>query len=288
MLGISNHYRKFIDNYAETAKPLYDLMELKNVPKHFRKRNGAVNGKRVLLTWNDSAQTNFEKLKQTLCSDLVLALPDFNKPFYLSTDASDYGYGAVLEQKQDDGSFRPIAYFSKNYTAAQKNYATPEKELLALVMAIEYFHQYLYGKPFFINTDHLPLTWIQTKKNTHARLERWLLRLSIYDFEIIHIPGKLNVVADNFSRLPDENEVNTDPNDDYFDTLVADIELSDEENNCTSFQEINVIAEQTNSNESISLIEEQIRDPDIAWIIKVILDNPNNKPEIKQFKNTTQ
>jgi len=104
----------------------------------------------------------------------VLALPDFNKPFFLSTDASEYGYGAVLEQQQHDGNIRPIAYFSRNYTSAQRNYSTPEKELLALVMAIEYFHQYLYGKPFFIKTDHLPLTWIQTKKNTHARLERWI------------------------------------------------------------------------------------------------------------------
>ena len=126
-LGISNQYRKFIENYAEVAKPLYDLMDLKNVPNNCRKRNGAVNGRKVLLTWNDSAQTNFEILKQTLCSDLVLALPDFCKPFYVSTDASEYGYGAVLEQQQDDGSFRPIAYFSRNYTSAQRNYLTPEK-----------------------------------------------------------------------------------------------------------------------------------------------------------------
>ena len=84
----------------------------------------------------------------------MLALPNFNKPFYLSTDESNYGYGGVLEQQQDDSNFRPIAYFSKNFTAAQRNYATPEKELLALVMSIEYFHQYLYGKQFYINTDH--------------------------------------------------------------------------------------------------------------------------------------
>jgi hypothetical protein len=75
---------------------------------------------------------------------LILTLPNFEKPFLLETDACDYGYGAVLAQ-EIDGNNRPIAFYSKNYTKAQKNYPTSEKELLAIVMAVEYFHQYLYG-----------------------------------------------------------------------------------------------------------------------------------------------
>ncbi|CAF0816626.1 unnamed protein product, partial [Brachionus calyciflorus] len=63
---------------------------------------------------------------------------------HLKTDACDYGYGSVLEQEQEDGTSKPIAYFSKNYTPTEKNYSTPEKELLSVVKSIEENHQYLY------------------------------------------------------------------------------------------------------------------------------------------------
>ena len=81
-----------------------------------------------------------------------------------------------------------------------------KKELLAVVMSIEYFYQYLYGKFFRVYVDHQPQTWILHKTNTHPRLERWLLRLSHYNFEIIYKAGKDVIVADMLSRLPDENE----------------------------------------------------------------------------------
>ncbi|CAF1059455.1 unnamed protein product [Brachionus calyciflorus] len=99
----------------------------------------------------------------------------------LTNDTCEYGYSAVLEQIID-GESRTVAYFPKNYTATQKKYSTSEKELLAVVMSIEYFQQYLYGK-----------------------LERWLLRLALYQFNILYEPRKDNVVADMLSRLPDVN-----------------------------------------------------------------------------------
>lgn len=218
-LGVANYYRKFIKNYAEIAKPLYDLLGLKDVPKSCRKKNGAVDGKKVKLTWNKEAEDSFIKLQQTLCSDLVLGLTDFNETMILTTDACDYGYGSVLEQKIN-GEMRPLAYFSKNYTPSQLNYSTTEKELLSVVMSTEYFHQYLYGRKFEVHTDHLPLTWILKKSNLHKRLERWLLRLSLYDLEIFYKPGKENVVADMLSRLPDEDQVASEDND-YHDNLIA-------------------------------------------------------------------
>ncbi|CAF1078228.1 unnamed protein product, partial [Brachionus calyciflorus] len=231
-LGVANQYRKYIQNYADIAKPLYDLIGLKDVPKQFRKKNGAVNGKRVPIEWNQTAETNFEILKQTLCSELVLlTLINFEKKMHITTDASENGYGAVLKQEKGDGIFRPIAFFSKNYTKAQKKDSTSEKELLALVVLIEYFHEYFYGKLFTVNTDHLPLTLLQTKKNVHPRLKRWLLRLSLYEFEINYKPGKENIVGDGLSRLPVEEEINRDLNDDYFDSLIAiidEININDE------------------------------------------------------------
>jgi hypothetical protein len=115
----------------------------------------------------------------------------------------EYGYGAVLEQSYED-TLRPLSYFSKSYTVTQRKYATSEKELLAVVMAVEHFHQYLYGKQFTVYTDHLPLTWLLNKKNPHHRLERWLLRLSLYNLVIAYKPGKENLIADFLSRLPEE------------------------------------------------------------------------------------
>jgi hypothetical protein len=74
-------------------------MDLKNVPKYLRKKNGAPNGNKVIIKWNSEANESFEKLRETLCSNFVLALPDFTKTMILTTDASDKGYGAVLEQE---------------------------------------------------------------------------------------------------------------------------------------------------------------------------------------------
>ena len=109
------------------------------------------------------------KLKQILCRESVLALPDFSKDMNVTTDASELGYGGQLEQnfkieESDLDDIRPIEYFSKNYTVAQKKYSTTEKEMLAVVMTVENFHQYLYGRKFTIYTDHLPLTRIWIKK----------------------------------------------------------------------------------------------------------------------------
>jgi len=295
-LGIANGYRNFIESYAHIVKPLYDLMSLKDVPKKFRKKNGAVDGKKVDILWNEIADESFEKIKSILCSDLVLALPNFEKTMHLKTDACDYGYGAVLEQEQDDGQFKPIAYFSKNYTPAESNYATPEKELLSVVKSIEENHEYLYGKPFIVHTDHLPLTWILSKRNVHPRLERWLLRVSIYDFKIEYIPGPVNVVADSFSRLPDENEPNLNSDEDYYDNLVAVVEVEDE-----NFQDetVETCSINTSSNESLELIAKEpsseteneyitYKTDDLVWAIQLIKTNGDKKPEIKEFNNLTQ
>ncbi|CAF1079374.1 unnamed protein product [Brachionus calyciflorus] len=191
-LGVANYYRRFISHYAQKTKPLYDVMKLKEVPKNLRKKNGAVDRKRVPLVWTEETEKCFEELKNILCSNLGLALPHFDITMILSTDACAYGYGAVLEKIIVEINYL-IAYFSKSYTQTQSKYSTSEKELLAIVMSIEYFHHYLSGKFFIVYTDHQPLTWILHKTNTHPRLERWLLRLSQYNFEIIYKPGKENI-----------------------------------------------------------------------------------------------
>ncbi|CAF0952553.1 unnamed protein product [Brachionus calyciflorus] len=303
-LGVANYYRRFIKKYAQLTKPLYDLMDLKNTPSKFRKKNGAVNGKKVLLSWNKKAEKRFLKLKKILCCKLVLTLPNFNEKMILTTDACEYGYGAVLEQVVD-GCNRQIAYFSRNYTAAQKNYSTTEKELLAVVMSIEYFHQYLYGKFFTVNTDHLPLTWIKKKKDTHPRLERWLLRLSLYNLEIIYKPGKENVVADMLSRLPDENLEKSEKLD-FHDNLKAPIteqipmstcnESDESQNLVKNIENVGVgddgselvQIEQNVENldkSSVNLLQEQDGDEDLMWIKDLIKQHGEKKPKVLIFEN---
>ena len=86
----------------------------------------------------------------------MLILPDFSKPFKLDTDSSDFGIGSVLSQEMD-GEDRPVAYFAKHMSKAERNYSTSENELLAIVKSMEFFKQYLYDKEFVLVTDHQPL-----------------------------------------------------------------------------------------------------------------------------------
>ena len=98
-LGVGNYLRKYIKNYAELAKPLYDLMDLKNVPKELRKRNGAPYGKLINVEWTSETTEAWENLRDVLSSELVLALPDYDRPMLLSTDACEYGFGRCPRTK---------------------------------------------------------------------------------------------------------------------------------------------------------------------------------------------
>ena len=113
----------------------------------------------MILNWNENAHAAFENLVEVICSDLVLILPNFNGEFSVTTDASEVGYGAVLEQVHN-GENRSIAYFSKCYTVSQKNYSTSEKELLSIVMAVENWSVFLYGRKFVVYSDHQPIAWL--------------------------------------------------------------------------------------------------------------------------------
>ena len=146
--------------------------------------------------WTDECNEAFEKLRTYLTSsDHVITLPDFEKPFVIETDASNYGIGAVLSQLK--GSImRPVGYFSKTFSKAEYNYPTSEKELLALVRAVEYFKEYIYGRKFTVVTDHLPLKWALNAAKPASRLARWIITLSNYNFELEYRKGKQNNNAD--------------------------------------------------------------------------------------------
>ena len=137
-MGLANYYRKVIKNLAKIATPLNKY--LNNADKN--------------LLLSEDAQEAFEKFKKELTDmDNILSLPDFDLTFILETDASDNCIGAALMQKIE-GKECPIAFNSRAMTVAERNYYTSQKELLAIVKAVEHFKQFLYGKEFIIKTDH--------------------------------------------------------------------------------------------------------------------------------------
>ena len=152
------------------------------------------------IVWGEPQENAFITLKSSLMVTPILKLPNLNEPFILQTDASDLGVGAVLLQCED-GIKKPVAYASKKLTKGQINYSTIEKECYAIVWAVQKFQRYLYGREFYLETDHQPLIYLTKSKVSNARLMRWALLLQPYRFCIVAIKGSENVGADCLSRL---------------------------------------------------------------------------------------
>ena len=180
-LGMVNYLGPFIPGLSDRSAPLRELLK-----------------DDVQYTWSDSHQKVFEKLKEQISEDVTLQFYDRKKPVTLQVDASLRGVGATLLQ---DG--RPVAYASKSLTDAETRYANIERELLAVVFGCTKFHMYLYGRQFTIESDHKPLSQISRKNLSQAppRLQRMLMELQPYTFDLLYKPGKLVVIADCLSRL---------------------------------------------------------------------------------------
>ena len=184
-LGLTGYYRKFVPNYADVAVCLTDMTK---------------KGRPEVVKWCDEAEVAFNKLKEMLCSRLVLRLPDFARQFVIRTDASNVGVGAVLLQRYED-TLHPVAYASKRLTPAQERYATIERECWAIIWSLQRFYVYVYGRHFVVQTDHQPLTYLNSAKHSNGRLMRWALLLQPFRFTVEAIPGSENVGADYLSRI---------------------------------------------------------------------------------------
>jgi hypothetical protein len=187
-MGFVNYYRRFIPYIATIAKPLYKLTK-----------------KDADFDWDEEHQKAFEQIREKLCSTEVMALPDFTRKFRLTTDASATGLGAVLEQVDDNGKARPIAYASKVLKDAETRYSATELELYAIAWAMKYFNQYLEGREFELHTDHQPLLGqLKVSPLQSARKNKWINQITLYTFKAYHVKGKQNVVADALSRKDKE------------------------------------------------------------------------------------
>ncbi|GJR81597.1 reverse transcriptase domain-containing protein [Tanacetum coccineum] len=149
-------------------------------------------------------------LKKKLTKAPILIALDWDQPFELMCDASDYAIGAVLGQRIEK-HFRPIHYASKTMTEAESNYTTTEKEMLAVVYAFEKFRSYLIMNKSIVYTDHSALKYLFNKKDAKARLLRWVLLLQEFDFKVIDTKGAENYAADHLSRLENPYENVLDP-----------------------------------------------------------------------------
>ncbi|GJS30375.1 reverse transcriptase domain-containing protein [Tanacetum coccineum] len=142
----------------------------------------------------------FETLKKKLTEAPILVVPDWNLPFELMCDASDFAIGAVLGQRKTK-HFQPIHYASKTMTEAQIHYTTTEKEMLAVVYAFEKFRPYLVLSKSIVYTDHSALKYLLSKQDAKPRLLRWVLLLQEFDIIIRDKKETENLAADHLSRL---------------------------------------------------------------------------------------
>ncbi|SJL06708.1 uncharacterized protein ARMOST_10050 [Armillaria ostoyae] len=185
-LGFANFYRRFIKGYSDIVCPMTRLT-----------------GKET-WTWGTAQQMAFQRLKNQFTIDIILRIPTEKGQFRVEADASEGAIGAVLSQEQD-GKWRPVAFLSKALTTTERNYEIYDKELLAIMLALDEWRHYLMGAAvdFEIWTDHQNLQYFRKPQKLNRRQARWVTELAEYHFTLHHKPGASNKKADLLSRRAD-------------------------------------------------------------------------------------
>ena len=187
-LGLASYYRRFIAGFADIARPLHQLTA-KGHP----------------FVWETAQEMAFQILKERLITAPILSSPRDDGDYILDTDASLFGLGAVLQQRQD-GEVKVIAYASRTLSRAEGNYSTTRRELLAVIFGFKQFRQFLLGRHFLLRVDHSALAYLRRTTELMGQAARWLEFIEEYDFTIIHRSGSSHGNCDALSRRPLEKE----------------------------------------------------------------------------------
>lgn len=189
-LGLVSYYAKFVPHFADVVEPIRELL-----------RQGAS------FSWGDKAAQSFRAVKQLLATSKAVHMFNPSLLPVVTTDASDHGLGAVLQQRYGN-ELRTVAFASRTLSQAERKYSVGEKEALACVWACEHWHVFLWGRKFELRTDHQALVTLLSSRGTgrrSTRIARWSARLLYYNFDVLYHRGSDNKVADALSRLPLSN-----------------------------------------------------------------------------------
>nr|GEV84413.1 reverse transcriptase domain-containing protein [Tanacetum cinerariifolium] len=186
--GHAGFYRQFIKDFLKIARPMTRILE-----------------KDTLFFFSNECIEAFQTLKRKLTKASILISPDWDLPFELMCDASDFAIGVVLGKRQEK-HFRPIHYASKTMIEAKSSYTTTKKEMLAVVYAFDKFRSYLIMNKSIVYTDHSAIKYLFTKKDSKERLLRWVFLLKEFKFKVIDTKGAENLAADHLFRLENPHQ----------------------------------------------------------------------------------
>ena len=203
-LGFTGFYHYFILNYSLIAQPLIQLTQ-KNIPSN----------------WDQSCIHAFEHLKSLMCMEPILQQPNYMKPFFLATDTSAYGMGAILLQEGElnprtqKPMLCPVAYYSSTFTPTERNYNIYEREFLGVLKAFKCFRPHVTATeiPVTILTDHANLTHWKATRKVNRQVARWFMEIQDYNLVIKHVPGKVHTTPDMLSRPPGVDQGKQDNTD---------------------------------------------------------------------------
>jgi hypothetical protein len=190
-LGFGNFYRRFIERFSHIVRPLTSLTK-----------------KEKSFEWTPECEHAFKELKQRFVEAPVLTMPDQDQPFYLETDASAFASGGVLMQKDDNGHLHPCGYLSRTFNETEQRYQIYDRELLALIRALDEWKVYLEGARHTVTVyiDHDNLRYFRSGQTLNKRQARWSLYLSQFPLQLTHKPGKTMILSDALSRRADAEE----------------------------------------------------------------------------------
>lgn len=188
-LGFINFYRQYIRDLSKFTTVLSQLTK-----------------KGATWEWNSEQKEAFQTIKKQFLEDIIIEYPDFNKEFYLATDASKTHLGAELFQIDDKGRHKTLGFASRKLKEPERYYYTTELELLAIVFGCTKYRNYILGYKVNILTDHKALTFLNQCRLLNARLMRWAIKLQEFHLQIKQIQGKNNIGADTLTRYPQSSE----------------------------------------------------------------------------------